>query len=168
MRIKKPGQTLNNIVTQVRPELALISDLESKVKRTERWSKREVLGHLLDSATVNRQRFVEAQLKDDLIFNGYDQDQWVTLQCYQEITWRELVNLWADNNLLIAHLINRIPRDKLSNYSESHNLDKIAWKQVPSNKPTTLRYLIWDYIAHMEHHLRKIMPGYQPVVIDNY
>lgn len=168
MRLKKPGPTLKGIVEQVKPELALISDLESKVKRGSRWSKREVMGHLIDSASINHNRFVMAQMKDELVFDGYDQDEWVAAQGYQEVQWKDLVGLWARYNLHLAHMINKIPRDKLTEYRDDHNLDIVAWKRVPDNKPITLRYFIWDYIGHMEHHLRRVMPTYKPIIIDNY
>ena len=168
MRLKKPGLVLQNIIEQVKPELQLISDLESKVKRGNRWSKREIMGHMIDSASINHQRFLRAQLKESLIFDPYDQDLWVEMQKYQDVTWRNLVILWAQYNIQIAPLVNQIPRDQMSNYRHEHNLDQVGWKAVSTSKPTTLKYFIWDYIAHLEHHLRKVMPSYQPVVIDNY
>ena len=47
-----------------------------------KWSRKEILGHLIDSAVNNQARFVRAQLQDDLVFDGYDQDAWVRVQRY--------------------------------------------------------------------------------------
>ncbi|MFT5690607.1 MAG: hypothetical protein ACI8PQ_003464 [Planctomycetota bacterium] len=72
-----------------------------------KWSAREVLGHLVDSATNNQRRFVEAQLGEDLVFPGYDQDAWVAVQRYREANWSALVNLWGKLNLHVAHMMRR-------------------------------------------------------------
>ena len=62
------------------------------------WTKKEILGHLIDSAAINHQRFVRAQFTDDLVFDGYVQDDWVKVQDYQNRDWRELVELWHGYN----------------------------------------------------------------------
>ena len=59
-----------------------------------KWSPKEIIGHLIDSASNNHQRFVRAQLQDDLVFPGYAQDEWVAAQRYQDGPWRELLELW--------------------------------------------------------------------------
>jgi hypothetical protein len=76
-------------------ELALkaISDEASRVSPAPgKWSPREIVGHLIDSASNNHQRFVRAQFQDDLVFSGYDQDRWVAVQRYQEAPWSELID----------------------------------------------------------------------------
>ncbi|HEX9884891.1 MAG TPA: DinB family protein [Longimicrobiales bacterium] len=118
-----------------------------------RWSAKEILGHLVDAASNNHQRFVRALLKDDLVFAGYDQDEWVRLQAYQEGDWVEILSLWRGFNLRLVDLAARIPADALNRARYLHNLHLIAWRAVPEDEPTTLEYLFRDYLAHLEHHL---------------
>jgi len=138
--------------------LSSISDLESETPRQAgKWSAKEILGHLIDSATNNHARFVTAQLKDDLVFDGYDQEAWVVKQRYQQSSWFELVTLWKYYNLHLLHLVASIPEDVLKQPRPRHSLNTIAWKPVDEAKPATLEYLIRDYIEHMKHHLRQIL-----------
>jgi hypothetical protein len=76
-------------------QLLQISAAQSAVPRAEgKWSPREIIGHLIDSASNNHQRFVRAQFTDDLVFAGYEQEGWVRVQNYQGEDWTELVQLW--------------------------------------------------------------------------
>lgn len=137
--------------------LLSITEAESEARRAiDKWSAKEILGHLIDSAANNHARFVTAQFKDDLIFPGYDQEAWVANQHYQDESWISLVTLWRSFNLHILHVVASIPEDKLARPCLEHNLDTIAWKVVPKGEPTTLKYLILDYVEHMKHHLRQI------------
>ena len=121
-----------------------------------KWSPKEVIGHLIDSASNNHGRFVRAQSAEDLVFAGYDQDAWVRLQRYNDRPWMELLSLWRSYNGHIASVIEGISPDRLSLQQRRHNLDEIAWRTVPRDKPATLEYLIRDYLAHMKHHLAQI------------
>jgi hypothetical protein len=124
-----------------------------------KWSPKEVIGHLIDSAANNHGRFVRAQIADDLVFPGYDQDAWVKMQRYNERPWMDLVSLWRFYNTHIASVIEGIPQDRLSLPRTRHNLDEIAWRTVPREQPVTLEYFIRDYVAHMKHHLAQINIG---------
>ena len=121
------------------------------------WSRIEVLGHLVDSAANNHQRFVCAQFTDDLVFPGYDGDEWVSVQKYRDESWPDLINLWASYNLHLVHVFSTIPEKVLTKSRERHNLDEIAFVHVPRNEPTTLEYLIRDYVVHLRHHLNQIL-----------
>jgi hypothetical protein len=121
-----------------------------------RWSPKQVIGHLIDSAANNHQRFVRAQSTYDLVFPGYEQDNWVQVQKYQDESWAELVQLWASYNLHLLHVISVIPEDVLNRVRTEHNLDQIAWKTVPKASPTTLEYFVRDYAGHLRHHLAQI------------
>lgn len=121
-----------------------------------KWSPKEVIGHLIDSAAHNHGRFVRAQVEDDLVFPGYDQDAWVRLQRYNQRPWAELVSLWRSYNAHIAAVVEAIPPDRLSLQRSRHNLDQIAWRAVPRDQPATLEYFIRDYLGHMKHHLAQI------------
>lgn len=121
-----------------------------------KWSPKEIVGHLIDSAANNHNRFVRAQFTDDLIFPGYEQDKWVQAQKYKEASWPDLVSLWAAYNLHLAFVISVMPEEVLTRKRTKHNLDQIAWKSVAKQTPTTLDYFIRDYAGHMRHHLAQI------------
>ena len=121
-----------------------------------RWSAIEILGHLIDSASNNHQRFVRARWQDDLVFDGYQQDEWVAAQRYAESRWLDTVSLWRTFNLHIAHVMRTTPHDVLHASRARHNLDVLAWKAVPAGQPTTLEYFMRDYIEHLEHHLVQV------------
>ena len=147
------GETVENDSNR----LLAISDAQSAIHPAPgKWSPKEIIGHLIDSAANNHQRFVRAQFKDDLVFPGYAQEEWVAIQHYQNESWTELVNLWKSFNLHIAHLVSNIPEEKLKHECRGHSLNKIAWKLVSENEPATLEYMIVDYIGHMKSHLNQI------------
>jgi hypothetical protein len=120
------------------------------------WSAKETIGHLIDSAANNHQRFVRAQFTDDLVFPGYEQDQWVNSQKYRDESWSEVVQLWSSYNLHLVHVASAIPEDILTKPRSRHTLDQIAFKLVDKNDPATLEYLIRDYLDHLRHHLDQI------------
>ena len=121
-----------------------------------KWCPREVIGHLIDSASNNHQRFVRAQFRDDLVFDGYEQDAWVSLQRYSEAPWDELIDLWRNFNLHIARIMQVAPKDERLRKRARHNLDELAWKPIPRDEPATLDYFMSDYVAHLKHHLTQI------------
>ncbi len=121
-----------------------------------KWLRKEVLGHLIDSAANNHLRFVNAILTQELIFEPYDQNGWVKIQNYKDSSWQELITLWATYNKHILRFIDAIPEEILSEPREEHNLEKICYEKHPSDEPATLEYLINDYFAHMQHHFEQI------------
>lgn len=125
----------------------------------DEWSPIEILGHLIDSAANNHQRFVRAQFTDDLVFPGYEQDQWVSSQMYADESWTDVIQLWSSYNLHIHHLASVIPEAILTKPRTTHNLDQIALKPVDKNEATTLEYFIRDYVDHLRHHLDQIFTG---------
>src|ERR1043165_5927097 len=120
------------------------------------WSAKETLGHLIDSAANNHARFVLAQMKDDLVFPGYEQDGWVRANHYQQRPWPELVELWRSYNLHLHHLMSHADPAKLNTPCTLHTLQEIAFKTVPQAEPVTLEYLMKDYVDHLKHHLAQI------------
>lgn len=160
---------LKNIIDRVKPALENLSDAESAIKpKPGKWSKKEILGHLIDSAANNHQRFVRAQLQNHLIFNGYEQEEWVIIQAYQTANWHDLLQLWHAYNNHLARVIYQIPDTIRLKKHREHNLDRIAFKTVPKGEPVTLEYFIHDYVGHLEHHIRQILPNYEPLVIGTY
>jgi hypothetical protein len=97
-----------------------------------------------------------AQYKDDMIFDGYEQDKWVEAQKYNEADWEFLINLWMALNGHIVHIMRSTPFEVLTRKHKNHNLHQIAWETVPENEETTLEYFYQDYIGHMRHHLNQI------------
>ena len=141
------------------PRLQRISESESAVPRAEgHWSAKQIIGHLIDSATNNHARFVLGQLKDDLLFAGYDQDGWVRTNHYQQRNWQDLIELWAAYNRHLHHLMAHADREKLKTPCTLHTLQEIAFKTVPQAEPVTLEYLMKDYVDHLKHHLAQIFP----------
>jgi hypothetical protein len=124
--------------------------------RPGKWSPREIIGHLIDSASNNHQRFVRAQFKDDLIFPGYNQDDWVRVQHYQTTDWPTLVQLWRTFNLHLTHVMATIPESIRTRPCHKHNLDVRAFRPIPASEPATLNYFMEDYVHHLEHHLQQI------------
>jgi hypothetical protein len=145
-------------ITNAESELRRISEAHSERRPApDQWSAKEILGHLIDSASNNHRRFVEAQWKTDLVFPGYDQERWVAAQRYQASSWMDLITLWKTYNLHLAHIVARIPRDTLKQPRQDHNLDQIAWQRVSKDEPTSLAYLVHDYLDHLKAHLNQIL-----------
>jgi len=120
------------------------------------WSAKEIIGHLIDSATHNHQRFVRAQWQDTLVFSGYEQEAWVKAQRYEDAPWVELVVLWREYNRHLARVMAAVPAGVRYREHRMHNLHEIAWQPVPAGESTTLDYLMADYVGHLHHHLRQI------------
>jgi len=142
------------------PRLLQISEAQSEQPQTEEhWSAKQIIGHLIDSATNNHARFVLAQIKDDLVFPGYDQNSWVTIQHYQQASWSQLVDLWRAYNLHLLHIMAFTPADQLTKRCVQHSLQTIAFETVTESEPATLEYLMKDYVVHLKHHLSQIFDG---------
>ena len=122
-----------------------------------KWSAKEIVGHLIDSAANNHQRFVRARWQDDLVFSGYAQNDWVTAQRYQDAPWPELVTLWRDYNRHLARVMEGIPEGVRSREHRRHNLHEIAWQTVQASEPATLDYFMRDYVGHLHHHVSQIL-----------
>ena len=110
------------------------------------WSPKQELGHLIDSAANNHQRFVRAALESEYTGPGYAQDAWVSLHNYKNLPWETLVTFWFEYNQLLAELLDNIPPNKLD-----------TWCTIGAAQPVTLAFLIEDYVKHMRHHLDKIL-----------
>jgi DinB superfamily len=153
------AEALRRAVEDAGPRLMALSDADAKRRpRPGKWSPAEIIGHLIDSASNNHQRFVRAQFQDDLVFPGYDQDAWVLFQAYGDAHWVELVTLWKTFNIQIARIMENSPESVRNSLRAKHNLDKLAWRAVPADQPVTLDYFMNDYVEHLKHHLSQIFP----------
>lgn len=140
--------------------LLAISEADSARRPARgKWSAKEIVGHLIDSASNNHQRFVRALFQDDLVFAGYDQDAWVSAQRYQEAPWPALVELWRAYNRHLARVMAATPEATRLRPHRRHTFDQIAWQTVPEDEPATLDYFMRDYVAHLRHHLGQILPA---------
>ena len=101
-----------------------------------------MIGHLVDSACNNHQRFVRAQNCTELIFPKYEQNEWVAAGHYRTCPWGSLVQLWHAYNQQLAHVIRHIPESDLSTQCT-----------ITPNAVCTLGFLVTDYVAHLHHHL---------------
>jgi hypothetical protein len=145
-------------VDRAADRLLAISNDEAAVRPAPgKWSRKEIIGHLIDSATNNHGRFVRAQLQEDLVFAGYDQDGWVRVQRYQDRPWADLVRLWQAHNHQIAHVMETADGDAATRPRARHNLDELAWEAVPATQPATLDWFMRDYVGHLKHHLRQAL-----------
>ena len=110
-----------------------------------KWSKKEILGHLIDSAANNHQRFVRLQLMGRIDLPGYDGDEWVRVQRYQDRPWREIVDLWQVYNTQLASLIRNVDVTSLRH----------IW-HTPDGQDVNLEFIMRDYVVHLRHHLDQI------------
>jgi hypothetical protein len=150
-------EDFRDTIVSAKTRLNDIPEAQSRQKSSPAdWSPAEVLGHLIDSAANNHQRFVRAQFTDDLVFSGYEQNQWVSSQKYSDESWPEVIQLWSAYNLHLVHVASVIPEDVLTKARSPHTLDQIAFNLVDKNDPATLEYLIRDYVDHLRHHLDQI------------
>lgn len=139
-------ETLRRILAAAGPHLRGLD--ESRVSRQPapgKWSQKEILGHLIDSAANNHQRFVRAQLAAELSFPKYEQDGWVRCQDYARAEWSSLVDLWHAYNAHLAFLAGGIPAAKLTTPC-----------RIGDGSPITLGFLLEDYVQHLQHHLRQL------------
>ena len=144
--MRQTALRLQQIVERSEDHLLVLTEAESQLRPSStKWSRKEVLGHLIDSASNNHQRFVRAQLEDELVFPGYAQTDWNRVQQYQSENWENLVRLWTSYNLHLAHVIAAIPESAAENRCT-----------IGDGEPVTLQFLVTDYVIHLEHHLAQI------------
>jgi len=141
-------ELLEKTVREEGPKLRTISEEAAATRpgAREGWSRKQELGHLIDSATNNRVRFIVAALNGKYTGPTYDGRGWVELGGYSDTPWTDLVELWTRLNEALASAIERIPEERLS-----------AECNVNEGGPVSLEFLIRDYVLHMQHHLDHIL-----------
>jgi len=112
------------------------------------WTRKQILGHLLDSAGNNRQRFVRASIDGGYTGPKYAQDAWVAAHGYASMPWDTLVRWWQAEHEILAAVVDRIPEERFG-----------APCKVGEDEPVTLRFLIEDYIEHQRWHFKQLKPG---------
>jgi DinB superfamily len=142
----EPGELsarLESVVTAAMVWLGGLSNARASVPESAgKWSAKQVIGHLTDSAVNNLGRIVRMQIAPGLKLAGYEQVEWVALQHYSEREWAKVLEVWEALNGQVAWAVAHVVKAKLATRGEV------------SGSELTLGFLIEDYIAHMEHHLR--------------
>jgi len=137
---------LKEIVAQAPALLRAISpEYVAKQPTPGKWSKKQELGHLVDSACNNHQRIVRAQLETEPSLPGYDGDRWVALHNYLEMDWVEIIEFWRMMNQQLIR--------SASTMSPQAAERKLT---VGGGQPITLDFRVRDYVDHLFHHLRHI------------
>ena len=137
------GNDLETLLAGAAP-LAGMNEAEASARVDGKWSKKEVLGHLIDSAGNNLQRFIRLQQTATLNFPGYDQTSCVAIQRFQDRSWADLFALWLALNRHILHVIRGIPAAALGH----------TWRTGDGD--LTLEFIVKDYAVHMRHHLAQL------------
>jgi hypothetical protein len=106
----------------------------------DKWTLKEMVAHLVDSASNNHQRFVRLQLESALVFPRYDAEEWRSVTAIGPFGYADAVTLWKSYNLLLLHLIEGVNPAALGH----------VWRREDGD--VTLEALIVDYFAHMELH----------------
>jgi hypothetical protein len=146
---KQIARNLRDAVNEATLWLNSISDEESGRPLAEgKWSRKEIIGHLTDSASNNHQRFVRAQLAEHYESARYTQNEWVSLQHYRDAEWRSLITLWREFNLHLARVIESTPDD----VAARHRI-----QLVNSDEAQSLGWWMNDYVGHLRHHLGQIV-----------
>jgi hypothetical protein len=144
--MKELSENLLSVIEAAEPKLREITQRESsKPILPGGWSRKQVIAHLIDSASNNHQRFVRAAQQASLDFPSYDQEGNMRVQAAQEAEWLLLVALWAAYNRYLAHAIAHLPPSKLETPC-----------RIGSSEPVTLRFIATDYVTHLVHHLSQI------------
>ena len=137
-------QQLTQIVLTYTPLLHQLDEQESMYKSSpEKWSKKELIGHLIDSAQNNIRRMVVAQYEEKPHI-VYDQDTWVQAACYQMYPLKELIQLWELLNKHMVHVLENIP-------ASMHE------REVSTGSTHSIQWIATDYIKHLLHHLHQVL-----------
>ena len=142
---------LEKIVNLFSQRIALISESDFVDKPLPtKWSKKEVLGHLIDSAENNLRRFICAQYETQPPKIKYEQNFWVTANDYKNSPTADVLANWRLINLKICRVIKQMP-------AENHFKNCDTGSDIP--KLHTIEWLAIDYMKHLKHHLNQIIPG---------
>jgi len=146
------SRELRDLIDTAKPRLSSITELEASNKPyADKWSVKEILGHLLDSASNNHQRIIRMQELPDIGSFTYSQDHWVSSQHYQAEPWQATVEFWYLYNAHLAHIIAHVDPASLGSTCE-----------MGYANPATLKFVIEDYVRHVRHHLNQIFSNDDP------
>lgn len=143
--VEKAVNRLTHIVETVPGILMELGEETMSFKPSPaRWSKKQILGHLIDSATNNHQRFIRGQF-ENLPEIRYDQDKWNEYGFYQQMDVNQIISFWTVYNKQLIELMKQIPEENLK-------------RAIRVGENTfTLEFLMVDYVDHLEHHLKQVV-----------
>ena len=134
-----PLAEYRNLVETVHRTMLDNADIADARLGPDRWTIKELVGHLIDSASNNHQRFIRLQQAEHLAFPAYDPDVWKAVSRVADLDYRFLVEFWNQYNLFLLYLIER--------------LDPSTLQHVWTDKGKTLEFLVTDYFVHLSWHL---------------
>jgi hypothetical protein len=133
----------STILDRAAAQLPQLTDTEKQLDG--HWSRKQIVGHLIDSAANNHQRFVRGQLDRELASPGYAQEQWVEVERFQDREWSDLVEFWLAYNRHLLYLMSHVAWDRLG-----------AAISIGGDAPVSLEFVMIDYVRHLKHHLNQI------------
>ncbi len=142
---------LRTIISEYSRKISNLSESDFAVKPLpNKWSKKEVVGHLVDSAQNNLRRFICGQYESAPPKIKYQQDFWVAANNYQQASQHDVITLWKLINEQIIAVLQRMPAEKYTNTCEMGN---------DQSQLRTLQWLAEDYVKHLKHHLNQVIPN---------
>jgi hypothetical protein len=145
--MKTTSEKIREIIAASKSELLKIPPEIASTKRgPDAWSKKEIVGHLIDSASNNHQRFVRGAQNLAGDFPTYNQSRWVEVQHYNDMNWADLIEFFSQYNLHICRVIDSLPQETLGNPCN-----------IGKESPVTLEFVIDDYLRHLRHHVEQIL-----------
>ncbi len=147
--MKKLSEELQSIVEEFTQKISTLFEPEFSAKQlTTKWSRKEILGHLIDSAENNLRRFICGQYEAPAPKIKYQQDFWVAANQYQHTPSKDVIENWRLINLKICRVLQQMPTE---NYTKTCDFG--------DGKFLTLEWLAIDYVKHLKHHLNQILPN---------
>jgi DinB superfamily len=147
--MKKVAEELTRITEDFTKKISAISESDFSAKPfTNKWSRKEVVGHLIDSAENNLRRFICGQYEVPAPKIKYQQEFWVAVNQYQTIPSKEVIENWRLINLKICRVLQQMP---IENHSKTCDFG--------DGKFLTLEWLAIDYVKHLKHHINQIIPN---------
>ena len=132
--------SLEKLVERTRRHLKRYADVYGEQPLLKKpWTRKQALGHLVDWAAAHHVWLARALTEPKLAASGYPPDSWVSAQKYENYVWQEIVDLWAALNLLLIHVLARIPESK-----------REMECRIGSEQPIPLSKLIKRYVEHCE------------------
>ena len=141
---KQNAERLKSVVINAIPKMQQFNVLQWKYKPDGKWSKLEILGHLIDSANNNHQRFIRTR-SESIPVIAYKQDIWNQFGAYNNCNPDLIIGLWANYNMFLSNVIEHI---------DDEDMQK---RTTDGKNEHTLEFIVKDYIDHMEHHLNQIL-----------
>jgi hypothetical protein len=143
------ASALQSALDAALPPLQSLTEADAaRSPAAQKWSAKQILGHLIDSAVNNLHRFVRLQSLSELQFPGYQQEEWVAAGHYNERPWTELLALWESLNRHLIHVLAHTP------------IDHLGHKWIRDEGSLALGFIMQDYTGHLRHHLGQILPEF--------